>query len=103
MSDVGDGKRVLVTGGTSGIGAAIAREFALAGASMTVTGLTQSEVDAFIGADEHSIAGCVLDVSDEVSVAELVGSFDRLDVLVNCAGTILRDGQEFDPELFARV
>ena len=103
MSDVGDGKRVLVTGGTSGIGAAIAREFALAGATVTVTGLTQSEVDAFIDADEHSIAGCVLDVSDEASVAGLVGSFDRLDVLVNCAGTILRDGQEFDPELFARV
>lgn len=103
MADACAEKRVLVTGGTSGIGAAIATEFARAGATVTVTGLTQDEVDTFFADDDQSITARVLDVADEASVASLVGSFDRLDVLVNCAGTILRDGQEFEPELFAKV
>jgi NAD(P)-dependent dehydrogenase (short-subunit alcohol dehydrogenase family) len=103
MTDACAEKRVLVTGGTSGIGAAIAREFARAGATVTVTGLTQDEVDTFTADNNQSITGCVLDVSDEACVASLVGSFDRLEVLVNCEGTILRDGQEFEPDLFARV
>jgi NAD(P)-dependent dehydrogenase (short-subunit alcohol dehydrogenase family) len=45
----------------------------------------------------------VLDVRDAAAVQALVATFDTLDVLVNCAGTIRRGGAELDPEVFAEV
>ncbi|HET9821224.1 MAG TPA: SDR family oxidoreductase [Burkholderiaceae bacterium] len=93
-------RRVLVTGGTSGIGAAIAHAFALEGAQVTVTGATAGEAAA---AREHGLDARVLDVRDAAAVEALVGGLEHLDVLVNCAGTIRRGGAEFDPAAFADV
>lgn len=96
------GKRVLVTGGTSGIGAAIAAGFAAAGASVTATGATTAEVEA---AEANGVAGVrheQLDVRDRAAVEALVSSHGSLDVVVNCAG-IIRRGDELDPDVFASV
>ncbi len=93
------GRRVLVTGGTSGIGAATARAFLAAGAHVTATGLTDEELAA---ADLPSADLRRLDVRDPDSIAALVGSLPSLDVLVNCAGMIAR-GRELDPAVFADV
>jgi NAD(P)-dependent dehydrogenase (short-subunit alcohol dehydrogenase family) len=93
---------VLVTGGTSGIGRAIAEAFAAAGARVLATGLSNDELAAFRAANAH-IAAAVLDVTDESAVERLVAPLDRLDVLVNCAGTILRGGAEFSLPGFQRV
>jgi NAD(P)-dependent dehydrogenase (short-subunit alcohol dehydrogenase family) len=97
------GKTALVTGGTSGIGAAIGRGLSAAGAKVTVTGVSQAEVDAAksdpgFGDQQAEL----LDVRDDSAVKYLVGRFDRLDVLVNCAGAIRR-AAEHDPEVFAQV
>ncbi|MBI3857293.1 MAG: SDR family oxidoreductase, partial [Planctomycetes bacterium] len=43
------------------------------------------------------------DVSDDASVRPLVASLDRLDILVNCAGTLLRGGAEFELAGFEKV
>ncbi len=99
FEDVFKGKRVLVSGGTSGIGAGIARAFMAAGADVRVTGLSQQEVDA---AANEGLAASVLDVADAAAVRALVGTFSSLDILVNCAGMIRR-GDELDPEVFAQV
>ena len=90
------GRRVLVVGGTSGIGASIAGAFAALGAEVLATGATPGEVAAAEG------PAALLDVTDEGAVRALVGGLDRLDVLVNCAG-IIRRGAEHDPAEFAKV
>lgn len=97
------GKTALVTGGTSGIGAAIGRGLAAAGAKVTVTGVSQAEVDAAkadpgFGDQQAEL----LDVRDDSAVKSLVGRFASLDVLVNCAGAIRR-AAEHDPDVFAQV
>jgi NAD(P)-dependent dehydrogenase (short-subunit alcohol dehydrogenase family) len=92
------GKVVLVTGGTSGIGLAIARGFEAAGGTVVAAGLPSGDLPA--AGERFTTAS--LDVADAHSVAAVVGGLARLDVLVNAAGMIRR-GDEHDPEVFARV
>lgn len=96
-------RRVLVVGGSSGIGAGIARAFAGRGAQVTVTGATEPEADA--ARHDPALAGvavAALDVRSDPAVKARLAAFDRLDVLVNCAG-IIRRGEEHDPAVFATV
>jgi NAD(P)-dependent dehydrogenase (short-subunit alcohol dehydrogenase family) len=94
------GKTVLVSGGSSGIGLAIARAFNDVGAKVTVTGLTEGELTEARGAGMNAAA---LDVADLAACKRLMATFDTLDVLVNCAGMIRRANTEHDPEVFAQV
>ncbi len=96
-------RTILITGGTSGIGAGIARAFVDAGDRVVVTGATAAEADA--SRDTLPAAEAqALDVRDGTAVARLVaGLVDRgggLDVVVNCAG-VIRRGAEHDPAAFA--
>jgi NAD(P)-dependent dehydrogenase (short-subunit alcohol dehydrogenase family) len=95
--------QALVTGGTSGIGRAVALAFAAAGCRVTATGLTDAEVAAARETFGESINTAKLDVTDAAAIAALVGQFDRLDFLVNSAGTIRRQGAEFQIEQFEHV
>lgn len=95
-------QRVLITGGTSGIGFAVAQAFADAGANVTATGLTDSEV-AEAAVREQRVSFRRLDVRDSVVVSQLVGEFNSLNVLVNCAGLLRRGGAEFEEATFLEV
>jgi NAD(P)-dependent dehydrogenase (short-subunit alcohol dehydrogenase family) len=96
-------KVALVSGGTSGIGAAIGALLARLGARVTVTGASQVEADSARAAAgfaaERAIA---LDVRDGAAVASCLRDFSRLDILINCAG-IIRRAAEHDPAVFAEV
>jgi len=95
------GTSVLVTGGSSGIGHAIAHAFAGAGADVTVTGTRAAPSD--YDTDLEPFSYVQLDLTDRVGVDRLASSLDRLDVLVNNAGaTFPGGGDEWEPDTFAR-
>ena len=93
-------RQAFITGGTSGIGAGVARTLANAGWSVIAASVSQSELDAFEAQD--AIAVRWLDVTDQASVETAFSDLTQLDALVNCAGILLR-GDEYDIDVFARV
>lgn len=97
------GRHALVVGGTSGIGAGIAAALHAAGARVTVSGATETEVERARGdATLEGISGRQLDVTDDPAVSRLFGALERLDILVNCAG-IIRRGAEHEVAVFEQV
>jgi NAD(P)-dependent dehydrogenase (short-subunit alcohol dehydrogenase family) len=85
------GTRALVTGSTSGIGHAIAKGLAAAGASVVVNGRTQAKVDAAVAAlakavPEGNVRGVAADVSTAAGCDALVAALPDVDILINNAG-----------------
>lgn len=102
--NVGDGatltgRTVLVTGGASGIGAAIARRLAAAGAQVTIADVDADGAERM--AAEIGGRAWIVDFSEP---GGLSGGPDRVDVLVNNAG-IQRVSPitDFEPEIFHRM
>ena len=94
------GAAVLVTGGTSGIGHAIATAFADAGAAVTVTGTRGSAGD--YETDLRLFSYHRVEMTDPSSIDALLATLDSLDVLVNNAGANLPGGRdEWEPDTFA--
>lgn len=94
------GTSVLVTGGTSGIGHAVATAFARSGATVTVTGTRSTATD--YDTDLSGFAFRQLEMRDADAVDALAASLDTLDVLVNNAGANFPDGlDEWSPEGFS--
>jgi NAD(P)-dependent dehydrogenase (short-subunit alcohol dehydrogenase family) len=92
------GKTALVTGSTSGIGHAIAKGLAVAGANVVVNGRTQGKVDAAVAAIAKAapggkIAGVAADVSTAAGCQTLVETLPDVDILINNAGI-------FEPKAF---
>ena len=93
-------KQALVTGGTRGIGAGVARSLASAGWSVVAASVSRAEINAFEPQD--GIQAQILDVTDQASVDVVIKNLNRLDALVNCAG-ILSRGKEYEIDVFAKV
>lgn len=85
------GKTAIVSGSTSGIGLAIAKGLAQAGASVVVNGRSQAAVDKAIDAvkqhaPEATVRGVAADLGTAKGCALLVGAEPRCDILVNNLG-----------------
>ncbi|MFM7132077.1 MAG: SDR family NAD(P)-dependent oxidoreductase, partial [bacterium] len=97
------GRCVLVSGGSSGIGRAIAEAFAASGANVIATGISADDLarNAAEKPFAEGVEPAVLDVTSAESIASLISRLHSLDILVNAAGIIQRNGIEFTPEGFA--
>jgi NAD(P)-dependent dehydrogenase (short-subunit alcohol dehydrogenase family) len=97
-----DGKTVLVTGSTAGIGYATALGFAKEGARVVVNGRTEQRVAAAIAELKRTaphadrISGVAADVGTAAGAAKLVAAVPSVDVLVNNAGI-------FEPKPFEDI
>jgi NAD(P)-dependent dehydrogenase (short-subunit alcohol dehydrogenase family) len=92
-------KVAIVTGGGTGIGAAVATVFAREGARVTITGRRTETLDriadeiARAGGHALAVPGSVTDEADvQRAVQATLGTFGRIDVLVNNAGSLLHAG-----------
>lgn len=87
------GKTAVVTGGGSGIGAAIASAFATKGARIAVVDLNADAAQRHADTVGNDSRGFRCDVSDPASVTatvdEVLAAFGRIDILVNSAGVAM--------------
>ena len=92
-----EGRVAVVIGGTSGIGRALTRGLAEAGADVIATSRRQQQVDETaaeiegLGRRSLAVASDVCDRSSLESLAsEVLSRFGQIDILINCAGRIKR-------------
>jgi meso-butanediol dehydrogenase/(S,S)-butanediol dehydrogenase/diacetyl reductase len=85
-----DGKVVLVTGASSGLGAACVRQLAAEGAQVYAVARDRARLEEVAGSSEGEVAVDLCDIADpaacRAAIAACVERFGRLDVLVNNAG-----------------
>lgn len=86
------GKVALVTGGASGIGAAIASAYAQKGAQLAILDLQQEAADAMAATLGNGARAFRCDVADrasvEAAVAAVLAAFGHIDIAVNSAGIV---------------
>jgi len=98
-------RRVLVVGGSSGIGNGIAHAFRDRGAKVCVWGTRAAREDyaGLEGSDLTGLAYAGVDVGDPDAIEGAPAPFDGLDVLILCQGTVVYNRGEFERAGWDRV
>jgi NAD(P)-dependent dehydrogenase (short-subunit alcohol dehydrogenase family) len=87
LPDLLMGRRAIVTGGTTGIGAAIAQTLALCGADVTVLGIGAAN---YRPPEGGRVVAREVDVTASEQVEAAIDAIETIDIVVNCAGIIKR-------------
>lgn len=106
-----DGRVILVTGGGSGLGAALCEQLAAEGARIAVSDIDEQSANAVAGKLKEGgadVMACVMDVGVAADVAEcmdaVVRQFGKLDAIVNSAGVdVTASIDQLDPDVWERV
>ena len=94
-----DNKRVVVVGGSSGVGLAVAEKAALQGAEVIIVSSSAGRVQEAIQSIEGNVRGEVVDVSDEKAVEGFFTNLGAFDHLVFTAGDSLQLHELADTDL----
>lgn len=91
------GKRALITGGTHGLGMAMAKGLGQAGATLVINGHTKDKMDQALSeytSEGLKASGYLFDVTNEEAVAQAIEQIEKevgaLDIVINNAGVIIR-------------
>lgn len=99
-----EGKTALITGGSSGIGLAIAERYASEGARVVIVGRNPQRLGEAVKRIGRGARGISADVSDEAQVKQLIDSVPRIDLLVTCAGgAVFGPVEEVPPDAWRRL
>ncbi|WP_313700039.1 SDR family oxidoreductase [Achromobacter sp.] len=106
-----DGRVILVTGGGSGLGAALCEQLAAEGARVAVSDIDEQRANAVAGKLKEGgadVMACIMDVGVAADVAEcmdaVVRQFGKLDAIVNSAGIdVTASIDQLDTDIWERV
>ena len=88
VSELLKGRVALITGGTNGIGKAIARAYLSAGAKVIISGRSQEKINGVVEDLGENCQGVYLDALDVRSFKEKINQLPPFDILVNNAGVV---------------
>lgn len=104
MANSLDGKSVIVTGASQGVGLAIARRFAMHGARVMMTGNDEERLEdeaETLRKSDYEVAHFAGDLRERLTVNNLIATtvdqFDRIDILINASREV-RKSDPLDPE-----
>ena len=86
-------KKVLITGGGTGIGEAIAKLFCKEGYEVYIVGRRKEKLEKIHNDTNGLINYFVCNINNENDVEEIINKLDTIDTLINCAG-IISSGEE---------
>jgi NAD(P)-dependent dehydrogenase (short-subunit alcohol dehydrogenase family) len=89
-----DGRVALVTGGASGIGEAVSRLFASAGAQILICDVDAPKAESLAAELGGGAKAVICDITDEKAVEKTFSGIQKLDILINNAGIGLVGGVE---------
>ena len=86
-------KKVLITGGGTGIGKAIAKTFYEKGYEVYILGRRKEKLEEVCNDTNNSINYFICDISNDNDIKQIINKLNNIDILINCAG-IISSGEE---------
>ena len=86
-------KKVLITGGRTGIGKAIAKTFYEKGYEVYILGRRKEKLEEVCNDTNNSINYFICDISNDNDIKQIINKLNNIDTLINCAG-IISSGEE---------